>query len=213
MSEKNINIEIIKAFGPSIVKVKIPDYLIQKINEYIDGIILDKEKSRQLNHGDNLVGSVTQEIKLETQFMKEINWAGFLTNIIEQWISQATNKKITRFFLISSWVVRQFENEYNPIHWHGGHISGVGYLKVPDNFGETIQNKKNSSNGRLELIHGTRNFLTNSTYKIKPAVGDFYLFPNFMMHTVYPFQNKEGERRSISFNGKIDQEIYDVYGN
>ncbi len=25
----------------------------------------------------------------------------------------------------------QFENEYNPIHYHDGHISGVGYLKIP----------------------------------------------------------------------------------
>ena len=39
--------------------------------------------------------------------------------------------KITKFNLIDSWVVRQFKNEYNPIHWHSGHISGVGYLKVP----------------------------------------------------------------------------------
>ena len=45
-----------------------------------------------------------------------------------------------------------------------------------------------------------------------PEVGHFYLFPNYLMHTVYPF-NEEGERRSISFNAKIDSEIYDVYLN
>ena len=51
-------------------------------------------------------------------------------------------KKITNFNLLSSWIVRQFENEYNPIHTHGGHISGVGYLKLPTNFGETFQDNK-----------------------------------------------------------------------
>jgi len=48
---------------------------------------------------------------------------------------------------------------------------------------------------------------------IKSVVGDFYLFPNFLMHTVYPFQNKGGERRSVSFNALIDYEIYDAYGS
>ena len=49
--------------------------------------------------------------------------------------------------------------------------------------------------------------------KFKPEVGNFYLFPNYMMHTVYPFSNSKEERRSISFNARIDDEIYNVYGN
>jgi hypothetical protein len=32
-----------------------------------------------------------------------------------------------------------------------------------------------------------------------------------MMHTVYPFAGSDEERRSISFNASIDQNIYDVY--
>ena len=213
MSEKNIDIQIIKPFGPPIVKVKIPEQLIDKINEYVDNISQDKEKSKELDHGSSLAGNVTQEFKLEPNFMKEIKWGEFLGNIVAQWIFKSINKKVTKFQITSSWIVRQFQNEHNPIHWHGGHISGVGYLKVPNNFGETIQSKKVNSNGRIELIHGSRNFLTDSTYRIKPVVGDLYLFPNFLMHTVYPFQNKDGERRSISFNSRIDSEIYDVYGN
>ena len=34
-----------------------------------------------------------------------------------------------------------------------------------------------------------------------------------MMHTVYPFSNSKEERRSISFNARIDDEIYNVYGD
>ena len=47
---------------------------------------------------------------------------------------------------------------------------------------------------------------------IKPKVGDFYFFPNYLMHCVYPFKNKSSERRSISFNGLVDQEIYGNIG-
>ena len=46
-------------------------------------------------------------------------------------------QKIKNFNLMRSWVVRQFQNEYNPVHWHTGHISGAGWLKLPDNFGTT----------------------------------------------------------------------------
>ena len=54
-------------------------------------------------------------------------------------------------------------------------------------------------------------FLSNSKYRIKPEVGDFYFFPNYLMHVVYPFKDTNQERRSVSFNAKIDEEIYDAY--
>ena len=48
-------------------------------------------------------------------------------------------------------------------------------------------------------------FLSHSTLNIKPKVGDFYFFPNYLMHSVFPFKNTLEERRSISFNAKIDE--------
>ena len=67
--------------------------------------------------------------------------------------------------------------------------------------------------GTLNLIHGTRQFLSHSIFQIKPEVGHFYLFPNYMMHTVYPFRGTDEERRSISFNAFIDEDIYNVYAD
>jgi len=202
---------LFRPFGPSIFKVRIPEKIIQELNDYVDKIIKDKEKSISLDHGKNLAGNVTQEFKLEKEFMKEIQWAEFLGNNVATWIAQTLKKKITKFNIRSSWVVRQFENEYNPVHWHDGHISGVGYLKVPENLGDTTKNKKDQSNGLIELLHGSKMFLSDSHFKIKPIVGSFYFFPNYLMHTVYPFKNSKEERRSISFNATIDDEIYDVY--
>ena len=87
-----------------------------------------------------------------------------------------------------------------------GHISGVGYLKVPKNLGSTVQkNKNNNDNGKLELIDGTKRLFSRPLYRVTPKVGDFYLFPNYMMHTVYPFADTNEERRSVSFNAKIDE--------
>jgi|TARA_B110000438_G_C15746580_1_gene621023 hypothetical protein len=213
MSEK-LDIRIIKNFGPSVLKVTIPKNIVDLINQYIDGLVNDKEKTKILNAGENLVGDVTQEFSLEDEFIKKSGWYVFLASCVNKWIEFETKEKVKKFEILNSWVVRQFSNEYNPTHWHGGHISGAGFLKVPSSFGKHTQNKKGIryKGGNLQLIHGSRMFLCKSTLNIVPAVGDFYFFPNYLMHTVFPFKDTNEERRSISFNAIIDEDIYNVYG-
>jgi hypothetical protein len=208
------NFLISRPFGPSILKVKIPKEIIYKLNDYIDKTIIDNQKTNNLNLGNKLAGDVTQEFKLEQEFMKECGWLNFLGQCIQKWIKISINKDITKFQLLESWVVRQFKNEYNPVHWHGGHVSGAGFLKVPSTFGNHIQEKEKVEylGGTLNLIHGSRQFLSNSKLKIIPEVGDFYFFPHYLMHTVYPFKGTDEERRSISFNGMIDENIFNVHG-
>ena len=207
-------IQILKPFGPSIIKAKIPPVTLEKLNKYIDGIIENKKKSKDLDHGKDLVGDFTQEFLLELEFVKSSGWLEFLGNSSKIYTELNEGKKITKFNLLKTWVVRQFKNEYNPTHWHGGHISGAGFLKVPKSLGESTQQKKSKKyrGGSLQLIHGARMFTCPSTLNITPEVGDFYLFPNYLMHTVFPFKDTEEERRSISFNAAIDEEIYNVYG-
>ena len=205
-------IKVFRPFGPSIVKVVIPESLIDTLNNYTDSTILDKSKIKKLDHGFKLAGNVQQEFQLEEEFVKSSGLLNFLFTAVQKWIELVEKKKINNFNLLSSWIVRQFENEYNPIHTHGGHISGVGYLKLPNDFGETFQgNKKNNFNGKLSLVHGSQMFSCKSTFTITPKVGDFYFFPNYLMHIVYPFYKKDEERRSISFNALIDENIYNSF--
>ena len=205
-------IKVFKPFGPSIVKVVIPENLLSILNNYTDETITDEKKIKKLDHGFKLAGNVQQEFQLEEEFVKSSGLLNFLFTAVQKWIELVEKKKINNFNLLSSWIVRQFENEYNPIHTHGGHISGVGYLKLPDNFGETFQNnKKNNFNGKLSLVHGSQMFSCKSTFTITPKVGDFYFFPNYLMHIVYPFYRKDEERRSISFNALIDENVYNSF--
>lgn len=207
-------IRLLRPFGPAIAHVKMPENLIEELNNYTDKIINNEKKANELNMGKVLAGQVSQEFELEEDFMKKIGWLDFLKKGTENWISFAIGKKISKFKMLSSWIVRQFENEYNPIHWHTGHISGVGYLKMPKSLGEPLQKSKvQNPNGQIALVHGNKMFLSDPVIKFKPEVGNFYLFPNYMMHTVYPFSNSKEERRSISFNARIDDEIYNVYGD
>ncbi len=204
----------LRVLGPAVLRVKIPDEIIEKLNEYIDNTVKNKSKVEKLNYGEKLVGDVTQEFLLEIEFVKSSGWLDFLANCSKIYTELNEGKKISKFNLLKTWVVRQFKNEYNPTHWHGGHISGAGFLKVPKILGDSVQKKKeiNYRGGNLQLIHGSRMFTCPSTYNIIPEVGDFYLFPNYLMHTVFPFKGTDEERRSISFNATIDDEIYDVYG-
>jgi hypothetical protein len=202
--------EILRPFGPSIIKIEIPKEMIKTLNNFVDQVIIDEKRSKELDNGKNLAGNVKQEFKIEIDLIKSSGLLNFLASATSKWIEKTENKKLTNFNLISSWIVRQFENEYNPIHSHGGHISGVGYLLLPKDYGKTFQiTKRKNFNGNLSLIHGSKMFNSSSVYNIVPKVGDFYLFPNYLMHTVYPFYGDD-ERRSVSFNATIDENIYNV---
>ena len=206
MSEK---ILIFRPFGPSIVKAKMPTELMDSLNKYIDTTIKDGEKSKELDYGHKLAGNVNQEFRISKEHAKTSGWLNFLGNVAQGYVKQSIGQKITKFNIIETWVVRQFSNEYNPTHWHSGHLSGVGYLKVPSSYGETKQkNKTVNLNGNLQLIHGSQQFLSKSLWNIKPELGDFYMFPNYLMHSVFPFTGTDQERRSISFNAVVDDSIY-----
>ena len=93
MTEK-LDSRVIKNFGPSVLKVKIPEKIVNTINEYIDHVVLDKKKSQNLNAGDNLVGDVTHEFNLEQKFIKESGWGVFLASCVNKWIEFETKKKL-----------------------------------------------------------------------------------------------------------------------
>ena len=113
-------------------------------------------------------------------------------------------KNIKDIKILNLWVVRQFKGEYNPIHYHEGDLSGDGYLKLPKGMtkNKIVKNKKIKTNGTIDFINGQKGFLSKSIYNVSPKIKDLLIFPNYLMHSVYPF-NVEGERRSFSFNAKI----------
>ena len=63
------NFEIKKPFGPSVVKVTLNDDIITSMNDYVELIIKDENKSKTLDHGHKLAGNVNQEFLLEDKFM------------------------------------------------------------------------------------------------------------------------------------------------
>ncbi len=50
-----MGVEILKPFGPSIVKIKIPENIINEMNSYVDEIIQNEKKIEELNYGEKLL--------------------------------------------------------------------------------------------------------------------------------------------------------------
>ena len=199
--------KVLSPFGPKIAIIKIPKSIVNKINREVDKILNSKKRLRKSDYSNKLVGQVKQEIRLDSKFIQK-NLLKFIGTNVKKYIKKCTKKDTKKISLRNLWVVRQFKNEYNLIHFHSGNISGVGYLKIPKNI--TKSKKRLKTNGTIDFIHGSKSFLNNSLFNHNPKIGDMILFPNYLMHTAYPFK-REGERRSFSFNIDIDKKTFDVF--
>ena len=198
--------KIIAPFGPKIAKFKISKSLIKNINFEVEKIYKSKKLLKKYNYSKKLVGHVSKEVELNKKFVKTKLYR-VIFNHVKSLISKTCGKKIKKIKIKNLWVVSQFSNEFNPVHYHDGHISGVGYLKLPNYL---KREKENEVFGSIDFINGNKMFLSDSIHNHKPKVGDVIIFPNYLMHTVYPFKSS-GERRSFSFNIEIDEKVANVF--
>ena len=189
----------IKPFGPSIGKTKISKKFSDKLNNEFD----IKSNSKKIDYSSKLASQIKNELKISNSFIKKYLEKELIKNI-NKFLYNDKIKNIKKIKILNLWVVRQFKGEYNPIHYHEGDLSGVGYLKLPKGMtnNKMVKNKKLKTNGTIDFINGQKGFLSKSIYNVVPKTKDLLIFPNYLMHTAYPF-NIEGERRSFSFNAKI----------
>ena len=189
----------IKPFGPSIGKARISKKFLDILNKEFD----EKSKSKKIDYSSKLASQIKNELKISDKFIKK-NLERELKINIKKFLSNENIKNIKEIKILNLWVVCQFKGEYNPIHYHEGDLSGVGYLKLPKGMtnNKMVKNKKLKTNGTIDFINGQKGFLSKSIHNVIPKIKDLLIFPNYLMHTAYPF-NIEGERRSFSFNAKI----------
>jgi len=189
----------IKPFGPSIGKTKISKKFLDILNKEID----NRDLTKKNDYSSKLASQIKKEVKISNNFIKK-NLEREIKKNIKDFLKNEKIKKVKDIKILNLWVVSQFKNEYNPIHYHDGDLSGVGYLKIPKDMtkNKLLKNKKDKTNGTIDFINGQRGFLSRSIFNIEPKERDLLIFPNYLMHTAYPF-NINSERRSFSFNAKI----------
>ena len=197
--------KILAPFGPKIAKFKISKSIIKRMNDEVEKISRNRRLEKKYNYSKKLVGHVSKEIELSKNFINK-NLKKIISSSVKNFIKKTCGKNTSKIKIKNLWVVSQYSSEFNPVHYHSCHISGVGYLKLPKNF----STKKNKVFGSIDFINGNKMFLSESIHNHVPKVGDVILFPNYLMHTAYPFKS-DGERRSFSFNIEIDHEIANVF--
>ena len=188
--------EILKPFGPPIYKSNLRIKDIEKINNYLDNNLLnDDDKKKKLDASNSLVGKVKEEIHLEKEFLEK-ELLNIIGPHINNFLVNSNYKSHKSINLDSCWVVRQYESEYNPVHSHNGDVSGVLYLKFP-------QDRKSGKDGSITFVNSPTFFLNRGHITLIPEIGSIFLFPSYVLHTVYPIRKNQEERRCIAFNASL----------
>jgi len=151
-------LKVLSPFGPKIARLKFPQLLIKKINLEVNRITKQKKLIKKYDYSKNLVGQVKQEIQLPSIFIQK-NIYKHISSSIKEYVKASTGKLTKKIKIINFWVVRQYAHEYNPVHYHDGHVSGVGYLELPRLLNK--DKKKMKTNGSIDFINGSKMFLVN----------------------------------------------------
>ena len=213
--EDKLQTKVHAPFGPMLMEFTIPQPYVDMFNKYADNITKSVEKSKQLDHSNNLVGNVKQEHKIEEHLWQEkpkgveqsfFTWVASCSNVYvkthlqrqgdEEDNQKMKNKNIKSLNLHNSWIVNQVAGDFNPPHMHSGLLSAAGWLKVPESI---EKGEEREEAGWIEWLFADPHPFINPKYPFKPQAGKVMFFPSWLQHQVYPFRGK-GIRRSISFN-------------
>jgi uncharacterized protein (TIGR02466 family) len=194
---------MMRPFGPALGHTKLPGQIIDAFNDDID------KGTEGPDWSDHLVGKVEAEHLIPSDLLK--NHTEFFKDATLKYIADYAHRNCRpirpdvkpQVHIHSAWYVQQKANDYNPMHLHtNAELSCIGYLQMPDGIDEEWEQDGMDhypANGHVEFMHGSPTFLNRATFMVRPKVGDFFIFPADMYHTVYPFQS-DGERRSFSMN-------------
>lgn len=218
------NVEIMRPFGPCLIKAKIPEKVHQDLED------LFKRNTEAADHSMNLAGNMLREFTIDDKtldaeqaqrfvqmladgsaelykYSKIVSWENTRRTAVDKHI-EIVESRIHDMNLScvihQSWGNVSIAGDFNPMHSHTGMISGVGYLRLPDNIeDEWAQEDHDPSAGMITFVNGNTASLNTHSLRLKPEVGVIYFFPAWLLHEVYPFRSA-GERWSFSFNTTIE---------
>jgi len=211
------DLRLVAPFSPTIIKARMPDGVVQRLNARADDISGRQDERAARDWSAHLAGAVSAEVRF-TDVIREIpEFTDFLYDVARTYSYRCENalmhfsdygrteeledKKLT-IEIKEGWVNDMVAGDYNPAHFHQGCLfSSVGFLRVPDAYEAEFAADKVRQNtaGCLQFIDSRSAVGVKNLFTVKPVVGDFYLWPSWMLHCVYPFKSP-GVRRSIAIN-------------
>jgi hypothetical protein len=227
-SSNEINISY--PFSPPIASTQFPPAILKKILAFCDPV-WDKEmscgeKTPDLIYGNQLVGRNFSEIDIRTILDESgatsgiAQMASHFLNSTQILLSAKNPITIRDIKFVGGWANLTLPNyDYNPIHMHPDCIlTTVGYLEVPDwekmkadnrNDKVTKPHLKEGQPGSLVIlpdITATHSPFVPHAMNIVPEVGKYYMFPGNVKHTVYPYPDGYGLRKSFVVNISLSKD-------
>ena len=191
----NPRLDLFSPFGPMIALAEMPQALIDRINGYADRMVHD---------------GTGAEFKLPKDMTSEGGESSLVRlteNFIRRYLPLVDEVAGSRIRIDVFWIVSQRAGTPSPVHFHSCDISGVLYLKVPALNREEEELQKTYISGRqagyINFLIGGKQRFSKSLVSFRPRVGDFYIFPGWLLHGAEPFRGT-GERRSLAFNAYVD---------
>jgi len=194
-------------FGPLVARARAPLSLVESVNNYMDRRIEAHEGPQGADTEDKLLGTCDLEESFLTEG-GEMSLANQTAGWIGKYLNYADDRQLQGVRFENFWMVRHLAGSFSPVHFHSGDVSGVLYLKMPgsmENEAEEVRKSYISARraGYITFLIGGKQRFSKSLISFKPEVGDFYIFPGWLLHAVEPFDGV-GERRSMSFNAFVD---------
>ena len=202
---RTTDFKLIKPFGPHIAMVQAPSDILEKMIKLTDEILEDENR---VDWGGHLVGQVAEEPWVSNKQLEELGLLKYFNGLLYNYVwnslkMEGQDVEQLQVNLDHMWIVSQYENEYNPIHFHTYcDLSSVMWLKVPKwERREKLPAYKTQRDGHIEFVYKTAcpGAMERGSMSLNPEPGASVLFPSNLLHTVYPFQGP-GERRSVAFN-------------
>ena len=233
--ENKVDYSVFKPFGTHIVKGRIPEDVILLLCNYFEEMRAMTHIPDDIDNSYNLAGNQDKEFYITAKGLgnKADNFVQMLSDLGGQFYLSHLDMTYKRMkdivtplhreildrhldniqlsaTLRDAWGNIAVAGDVNPVHHHTGMLSGVGYLKVPDDIEEEwLLEDHDPSSGIIHFWDGRPAAFAPHFYKAKPRVSEIFVFPAWLPHSVHPFRSK-GERWSFSFNLDIENKNIDI---
>lgn len=186
-------------FGPFLYSTKLTD---DEVKTCLD--ICEKQKGENVRY--KLAGHLKEQFDIPTNAVM-----GVLRPYFESYckaLYETRNQPMHTLKMSSAWVNYMKAGEFNPPHIHSKGreictLSCVLYLNVPDDMTKEEHIGNSNPPGSISFMYGESLEYNIAEFCMEPKKGDFYIFPGWLRHCVFPFRSK-GTRISVSAN--LEQE-------
>jgi hypothetical protein len=211
------DLRLVAPFSPTIIKATMSAAMVDGLNARLDAILASGGEAAARDWSAHLAGAVSAEIRITDILLELPALRDFLYDVARTYAYRCENAllhygnydrteelsdKRLEVQIKEAWVNEMVAGDYNPAHFHQGCLfSSVGFLRVPPGYEAEFQADKARQNtaGCLQFIDSRSAVGVRNLFTVKPVVGDFYLWPSWMLHCVYPFRSP-GVRRSMAVN-------------